>query len=77
MVGCAGKYQVATFEEFIEVALDAERVVGIYPEIKSPVFVNRHVSFWSQAWLLVALAPAPAQGRIFLGLLSFTQFIHF
>jgi glycerophosphoryl diester phosphodiesterase len=42
MVCCAGKFQVATFEEFIEIGLNAERIVGIYPEIKSPVFVNKH-----------------------------------
>jgi glycerophosphoryl diester phosphodiesterase len=39
------KYQIVTFEEFIEIALKAERVVGIYPEIKSPVFVNEHVKW--------------------------------
>jgi glycerophosphoryl diester phosphodiesterase len=39
------KFQVATFEEFIAIALNAERVVGIYPEIKSPVFVNKHVKW--------------------------------
>lgn len=33
-----------TFEEFISIALDAPRVVGIYPEIKNPVFINQHVS---------------------------------
>ena len=43
-VSFAGKYQVLTFEEYIAIALNANRVVGIYPEIKSPVFVNRHVS---------------------------------
>jgi len=40
-----GKYQVLTFEEYIAIALNADRVVGIYPEIKSPVFVNRHVKW--------------------------------
>jgi glycerophosphoryl diester phosphodiesterase len=45
MVHCADKFQVVTFEEFISIALNAERVVGIYPEIKSPIFVNNHVSF--------------------------------
>ncbi|GAU36040.1 hypothetical protein TSUD_208100 [Trifolium subterraneum] len=32
-----GKFQIITFEEFINIALDAPRVVGIYPEIKNPV----------------------------------------
>ncbi|KAI8528789.1 hypothetical protein RHMOL_Rhmol12G0174800 [Rhododendron molle] len=41
-----GKYQVITFDEFISIALDASRVVGIYPEIKNPVFINQHVK-WS------------------------------
>ncbi|XP_021896339.1 glycerophosphodiester phosphodiesterase GDPD6 [Carica papaya] len=40
-----GKFQIITFEEFIAIALDAPRVVGIYPEIKSPVFVNQHVKW--------------------------------
>ncbi|PKA64409.1 putative glycerophosphoryl diester phosphodiesterase 3 [Apostasia shenzhenica] len=41
-----GKFQIITFEEFISIALAANRVVGIYPEIKNPIFVNRHVK-WS------------------------------
>lgn len=41
-----GKFQIITFEEFISIALDAPRVVGIYPEIKNPVFINQHVR-WS------------------------------
>ncbi|XP_030447160.2 glycerophosphodiester phosphodiesterase GDPD6-like [Syzygium oleosum] len=41
-----GKFPPITFEEFISVALDAKRTVGIYPEIKNPVFVNKHVK-WS------------------------------
>ncbi|XP_061374994.1 LOW QUALITY PROTEIN: glycerophosphodiester phosphodiesterase GDPD6-like [Gastrolobium bilobum] len=41
-----GKYPIITFEEYISIALDAPRVVGIYPEIKNPVFVNQHVK-WS------------------------------
>ncbi|KAG5027925.1 hypothetical protein AAZX31_05G019800 [Glycine max] len=41
-----GKFQIITFEEFITIALDAPRVVGIYPEIKNPVFINQHVK-WS------------------------------
>ena len=40
----AGKYPIITFEEFITIAQDAPRVVGIYPEIKNPVLVNQHVS---------------------------------
>ncbi|PON69689.1 Glycerophosphoryl diester phosphodiesterase [Trema orientale] len=39
-----GKFSIITFEEFIHIALDAPRVVGIYPEIKDPVFINQHVS---------------------------------
>ncbi|KAH7856625.1 hypothetical protein Vadar_003675 [Vaccinium darrowii] len=41
-----GKYQIITFDEFISIALDAPRVVGIYPEIKNPVHINQHVK-WS------------------------------
>ncbi|XP_073124005.1 glycerophosphodiester phosphodiesterase GDPD6 [Henckelia pumila] len=41
-----GKFPIITFEEFISIALDAPRVVGIYPEIKNPVFINQHVK-WS------------------------------
>ncbi|KAL6973486.1 Glycerophosphodiester phosphodiesterase gdpd6 [Sarracenia purpurea var. burkii] len=41
-----GKFQIITFEEFISIGLDASRVVGIYPEIKNPVFINQHVK-WS------------------------------
>ena len=40
----AGRFQIITFEEFISIALDATRVVGIYPEIKNPVLINQHVS---------------------------------
>ena len=39
----AGKYQIITFEEYILIALYANRVVGIYPEIKNPIFINQHV----------------------------------
>ncbi|KAG0622915.1 hypothetical protein M758_3G133500 [Ceratodon purpureus] len=39
------KFQIVTFEEFISIALNSERIVGIYPEIKSPVFVNKHVKW--------------------------------
>ncbi|XP_062027610.1 glycerophosphodiester phosphodiesterase GDPD6 [Rosa rugosa] len=41
-----GKFPIITFEEFISIALDAPRVVGIYPEIKNPVLINQHVK-WS------------------------------
>ncbi|KAI5416553.1 glycerophosphodiester phosphodiesterase GDPD6 isoform X1 [Lathyrus oleraceus] len=41
-----GKFQIITFEEFITIALDAPRVVGIYPEIKNPVLINQYVK-WS------------------------------
>uniref|UniRef100_A0A1D1ZB77 glycerophosphodiester phosphodiesterase n=1 Tax=Anthurium amnicola TaxID=1678845 RepID=A0A1D1ZB77_9ARAE len=40
-----GKFQIITFEEFIAIAVDASRVVGIYPEIKNPVFINQHVKW--------------------------------
>ncbi|KAJ7978737.1 Glycerophosphodiester phosphodiesterase [Quillaja saponaria] len=40
-----GKFSIITFEEFISIALDAPRVVGIYPEIKNPVFINQHVKW--------------------------------
>ncbi|KAL6995068.1 Glycerophosphodiester phosphodiesterase gdpd6 [Sarracenia purpurea var. burkii] len=40
-----GKFQIITFDEFISIALDASRVVGIYPEIKNPVFINQHVKW--------------------------------
>lgn len=39
----AGKFSIITFEEFISIALDASRTVGIYPEMKDPVFINKHV----------------------------------
>uniref|UniRef100_I1Q694 glycerophosphodiester phosphodiesterase n=2 Tax=Oryza glaberrima TaxID=4538 RepID=I1Q694_ORYGL len=36
--------RIITFDEFIDIAAGAaSRVVGIYPEIKNPVFVNRQV----------------------------------
>jgi len=41
-----GKYKIITFEEYILIALYADRIVGIYPEIKNPVFINQHVK-WS------------------------------
>ncbi|CAN6932346.1 unnamed protein product, partial [Brassica oleracea] len=40
-----GKYPIITFEEFITIAQDAPRVVGIYPEIKNPVLMNQHVKW--------------------------------
>ncbi|GMN54295.1 hypothetical protein TIFTF001_023424 [Ficus carica] len=40
-----GKFPIITFEEFIDITLDAPRIVGIYPEIKNPVFINQH-SYW-------------------------------
>lgn len=45
----AGKFSVITFEEFVSIALDAPRVVGIYPEIKNPIFINQHVSSLSSS----------------------------
>ncbi|KAF8674485.1 hypothetical protein HU200_048321 [Digitaria exilis] len=36
------RYEIITFEEFILIALYANRVVGIYPEIKNPIFINQH-----------------------------------
>ncbi|KAF8389933.1 hypothetical protein HHK36_024452 [Tetracentron sinense] len=41
-----GKFSIISFEEFISIALDAPRVVGIYPEIKNPVLINQRVK-WS------------------------------
>lgn len=40
-----GKFPIITFEEFIAIALDAPRIVGIYPEIKNPIFINQHVKW--------------------------------
>ncbi|XP_043704457.1 glycerophosphodiester phosphodiesterase GDPD6-like [Telopea speciosissima] len=40
-----GKFSIITFEEYISIALDATRVVGIYPEIKNPVLINEHVKW--------------------------------
>ncbi|CAI9106318.1 OLC1v1005447C1 [Oldenlandia corymbosa var. corymbosa] len=40
-----GKFPIITFEEFITIALEAPRVVGIYPEIKNPVFINQRVKW--------------------------------
>ncbi|GAV64396.1 GDPD domain-containing protein [Cephalotus follicularis] len=40
-----GKFPIITFEEYISIALDASRIVGIYPEIKNPVFINQRVKW--------------------------------
>lgn len=48
----SGKFSIITFEDFIAIALDAPRVVGIYPEIKNPVFINQRVSFLVQKEVL-------------------------
>ncbi|PWA51775.1 glycerophosphodiester phosphodiesterase GDPD6 [Artemisia annua] len=40
-----GKYPLITFEEYIQIAIDASRVVGIYPEIKNPVLINQRVKW--------------------------------
>ncbi|KAG6401798.1 hypothetical protein SASPL_138663 [Salvia splendens] len=40
-----GMFSIITFDEYIQIALDAPRVVGIYPEIKNPVFVNQRVKW--------------------------------
>ncbi|CAN4099404.1 unnamed protein product [Withania somnifera] len=40
-----GEFSIITFEEFISIALDSHRVVGIYPEIKNPVLINQHVKW--------------------------------
>lgn len=39
------KFPIITFEEYIEIALNASRIVGIYPELKNPVFINQHVTW--------------------------------
>ncbi|CAF2355780.1 unnamed protein product [Brassica napus] len=40
-----GKFPIITLDEYIAIALDAPRVVGIYPEIKNPVFINQQVKW--------------------------------
>ncbi|KAL7597810.1 glycerophosphodiester phosphodiesterase GDPD6 [Lactuca sativa] len=40
-----GKFPIITFEEYIQIAINAPRVVGIYPEIKNPVLMNQHVKW--------------------------------
>lgn len=52
VVYSSGKFPIITFEEFISIALDAPRVVGIYPEIKNPVFINQRVSSFLHKLLL-------------------------
>ncbi|MCO5585839.1 hypothetical protein L7F22_039772 [Adiantum nelumboides] len=39
------RYPIIRFEEYIEIALNASRIVGIYPEMKNPVFINEHVTW--------------------------------
>lgn len=48
LIDDSGKYSIITFEDYIAIALNAPRVVGIYPEIKNPVFINQRVSFLIQ-----------------------------
>lgn len=36
-----GKYPIATFDQFVQVAKSADRPVGIYPELKLPEFINQ------------------------------------
>ncbi|GAB4860884.1 Glycerophosphodiester phosphodiesterase gdpd6 [Ancistrocladus abbreviatus] len=40
-----GKFSIIKFEDYIAIALNAPRVVGIYPEIKNPVLINQHVKW--------------------------------
>ncbi|XP_071702956.1 glycerophosphodiester phosphodiesterase GDPD6-like [Rutidosis leptorrhynchoides] len=40
-----GKFPIITFEEYIQIAIDSPRVVGIYPEIKNPILMNQHVKW--------------------------------
>lgn len=40
-----GKFGILTFDEYIQIALTADRIVGIYPEIKNPVLINEHVKW--------------------------------
>ncbi|GAQ83190.1 glycerophosphoryl diester phosphodiesterase [Klebsormidium nitens] len=40
-----GQFSIITFERYIQIAQEANRVVGIYPEIKSPRFNKAHVQF--------------------------------
>ena len=45
MIYSAHKFQIVTFEEFIEMGLSDKQVVRIYLEIKSPIFVNKYMNF--------------------------------
>ncbi|KAG8080195.1 hypothetical protein GUJ93_ZPchr0007g3528 [Zizania palustris] len=40
-----GESPIITFNEFINIALSAERVVEIYPEMKNRVFINKQVKW--------------------------------
>ena len=55
-----GKFPIITFEDYISIALKAARVVGIYPEIKNPVFINKHVSCLLHTLLLGLILPCHA-----------------
>uniref|UniRef100_A0A0D9X175 glycerophosphodiester phosphodiesterase n=1 Tax=Leersia perrieri TaxID=77586 RepID=A0A0D9X175_9ORYZ len=35
--------RIITFDEFITIAQTANRIIGIYPEMKNPVFINKQV----------------------------------
>ncbi|KAL2650514.1 hypothetical protein R1flu_018642 [Riccia fluitans] len=39
------QFDIITFEEYIAIALNSPRIVGIYPEMKNPVFINEHVKW--------------------------------
>ena len=34
------KLKIPTLQEFLDLAKNASRVVGVYPELKNPIFVN-------------------------------------
>ncbi|KAI7733301.1 hypothetical protein M8C21_025291 [Ambrosia artemisiifolia] len=40
-----GKFPIITFEEYLQIAINAPRVVGVYPEIKNPILMNQHVKW--------------------------------
>ena len=40
-------YEIPTLEEYLDTAKKAKRVVGIYPELKNPIFV-RDLSIWNE-----------------------------
>lgn len=58
----AGKFGIITFDEFIQIGLSADRVVGIYPECKNPVFINEHVSQIRRPMHLVGISPRKLEG---------------